>query len=92
VSFLRGCEDNPLPNGANGDSDTILFAQSCNFDDLCNLGDGLNEIVPGGDGNGGDGGNIIIVPGSSATLQKPQTLVIVSLFSVFVVVMTSFCK
>jgi len=90
VSFLRGCEDNPLPNGENGgDSDTILFAQSCNFDDLCNLGDGLSEIVPGGNGNGGDGGNIIIVPGSSAALQKPQTLLFVSLFATVIALLSS---
>ena len=81
---MRGCEDNPFPNGPNGEgSDSILYAQSCNFDDLCNLGDGLSEIVPGG-GVGGGGGDIIIVPGSSATLKTPHNLFILSLFIVFV--------
>ncbi|EFX89555.1 hypothetical protein DAPPUDRAFT_310546 [Daphnia pulex] len=45
-SFLRGCEDDPLPNGENNGEDIVVWAQSCNFADLCNVGDGLEEITP----------------------------------------------
>lgn len=66
-SFLRGCEDNPLPNGENASPDMTVWAQSCNYGDLCNVGDGLTPLKPGS-GNGGGGGAegpIVVLPPST---------------------------
>ena len=46
-----------------------MWSQSCNFADLCNVGDGLSELTPDNVGTGGGGnGNVIIVPGSSSSV------------------------
>ncbi|XP_046647045.1 uncharacterized protein LOC124337061 [Daphnia pulicaria] len=85
-SFLRGCEDEPLPNGENPGEDIVVWAQSCNFADLCNVGDGLEEITPESmAGGGGDNSNVIIVPASASSLMIEKiplviTVLLVALF------------
>ena len=71
-SFLRGCEDDPLPNGENASSDMIVWAQSCNYADLCNVGDGLSSLKPGNGVSGGAGGPVIVLPPSSSTGSQLQ--------------------
>lgn len=68
-SFIRGCEDDPLPNGEHPSSEVIVWAQSCNYEDLCNVGDGLSTLKPGSGGGSGGGaeGPIIVIPPSQNT-------------------------
>ncbi|XP_057366674.1 uncharacterized protein LOC130687513 [Daphnia carinata] len=78
-SFLRGCEDEPLPNGENPGEDITVWAQSCNFADLCNVGDGLEEITPDNIGSsGGDNSNVIIVPASANALKIEKMFVVIA--------------
>ena len=70
--LYRGCEDVPLPDGANVDEDMTIWAQSCDWD-LCNLGDGLTEITPGGGGGGGSD-DIIVVPGTDGNGASPRPI------------------
>ncbi|KAK4016490.1 uncharacterized protein LOC116925766 [Daphnia magna] len=91
-SFLRGCEDEPLPNGENPGEDITVWAQSCNFADLCNVGDGLNEITPDSIGSGGwDNSNILIVPASASALKTEKFFFV---FATLLVVFYSlpFCR
>lgn len=69
---MRGCEEEPLPNGENPSADITVWAQSCNFADLCNVGDGLSEITSDtvNQGSGGSSGNVIIVRASSSSLNS----------------------
>lgn len=79
-SFLRGCEDEPLPNGQNPGEDITVWAQSCNYGDLCNVGDGLTELTPGSGNGGSFSGDVIIVPGKgSATSLKTPGFILLSL-------------
>jgi len=63
-SFYRGCEDDPLPDGENPSDEIDVWAQSCTWD-LCNTGDGLHKITPGGGGDHDDD-TVIVVPGTGS--------------------------
>ena len=80
TSFLRGCEgkDNVLPDGENASPDLIVWAWKCTTD-VCNTGNGLRP--PSGNGNGGNGDGLILVPGSSAPSTSFQIgLIFATLF------------
>lgn len=86
-SFLRGCEEEPLPNGENPGEDITVWAQSCNFADLCNVGEGLDEITPDSVASGGgDNSNVIIVPASASALKTEK------FFMVFAILLTAFYR
>lgn len=84
---MRGCEEEPLPNGENPSADIVVWAQSCKFADLCNVGDGLSEITPDSvnNGNGGNSGNVIIVPGSSSALNAQKHVFV---FTILVIILS----
>ena len=83
-SFLRGCEEDPLPNGENASEDITVWAQSCNFADLCNVGDGLSEITKDSinKGTGGNSGNVIIIPASAANAIQVDFYTLLLAFSI----------
>ena len=82
---MRGCEEEPLVNGEHPGEDIVVWAQSCDFADLCNVGDGLTEITPESMASGGDNSNVIIVPASasSLTIEKIPLVITVLLVALF---------
>ncbi len=62
-----------------------MWAQSCDFADLCNVGDGLTAITPDNVGTGGgDSGNVIIVPSSGVfRLQNEVFQLVLPLILIF---------